>query len=221
MRSTWDALASDSDVFAGDPSRGESELKALFGRLGADPRGGTCIEVGCGPGRMTKHLAKRFDRVLALDVSPAMLAQARANAPDDNVEVREISGERLDGVAGRSADVLVCYLVLQHLPRRALVLRYFSEFARVLKPSGQAFVQLPILDEGALPRVWRALRASLVPLTAFRGPTSSAAFRGNRLTSRELEQGLENAGLRIVSRDTGPDAPYRFSQDVFLRLEHA
>jgi SAM-dependent methyltransferase len=221
MRSTWDALASDSDVFAGDPRRGESELEALFGRLGADPRGGTCIEVGCGPGRMTKHLAKRFDRVLALDVSPAMLAQARANAPDDNVVVQEISGERLDGVADGSADVLLCYLVLQHLPRRGLVLRYFSEFARVLNPSGQAFVQLPILDEGALPRVWRALRASLVPLTAFRGPTSSAAFRGNRLTRHELEHGLENAGLRIVSRDTGPDAPYRFSHDVFLRLGHA
>jgi SAM-dependent methyltransferase len=220
MRSTWDALASDSDVFAGDPSRGESELDALFGRLGADPRGGTCIEVGCGPGRMTKHLAKRFDHVLALDVSPAMLAQARANAPDDNVEMKEISGERLDGVAGGSANVLVCYLVLQHLPRRELVLRYFAEFARVLKPSGQAFVQLPILDEGALPRVWRALRASLVPLTAFRGPTSSASFRGNRLTRHELEHGLENAGLRIVSRDTGPDAPYRFSHDVFLRLGH-
>jgi SAM-dependent methyltransferase len=221
MRSTWDALASDSDVFAGDPSRGESELEALFGRLGADPRGGTCIEVGCGPGRMTKHLAKRFDRVIALDVSPAMLAQARANAPDDNVEVRQISGERLDGIGDGSADVLVCYLVLQHLPRRDLVLHYFSEFARVLKTPGQAFVQLPILDDGVGPRIWRTLRALLLPLTSFRGPTSSPAFRGNRLTRRELERGLGGARLRVVARDTGPDAPYRFSHDVFLRLERA
>jgi ubiquinone/menaquinone biosynthesis C-methylase UbiE len=219
MRSTWDALASDSDVFAGDPERGKAELDALFGRLGADPRGGTCVEVGCGPGRMTRHLTERFDRVLALDVSPAMLEQARANAPA--AEFRLVSGEGLDGVEDAAADVLVCYLVLQHLPRRELVLRFLSEFARVLKPDGQAFVQLPILDSGLSARAWRATRSLLVPLTQFRGPTSAAAFRGYRLAADELERGLAAAGLRVVGRDTGPDAPYRFSHDVFLRLEHA
>ncbi len=50
--------------------------RGLFGRLGVDPRGGVCVEVGCGPGD-TGALAERFDRVLALDVSPAMLEQAK------------------------------------------------------------------------------------------------------------------------------------------------
>jgi ubiquinone/menaquinone biosynthesis C-methylase UbiE len=219
MRSTWDALASDSDVFAGDPERGKSELEALFGRLGADPRGGACVEVGCGPGRMTRHLTTRFDRVIALDVSPAMLAQARANAPE--AEFRLVSGDGLDGVDDATADVLVCYLVLQHLPRRELVAHFFAEFARVLKPTGQAFVQLPILDRGLAPRTWRALRSLFVPVTQFRGPTSAAAFRGYRLAADELDRGLAAATLRVVARDTGPDAPYRFSHDVFLRLERA
>jgi ubiquinone/menaquinone biosynthesis C-methylase UbiE len=168
---------------------------------------------------MTRHLTERFDRVLALDVSPAMLEQARANAPA--AEFRLVSGEGLDGVEDAAADVLVCYLVLQHLPRRELVLRFLSEFARVLKPDGQAFVQLPILDPGLSARAWRATRSLLVPLTQFRGPTSAAAFRGYRLAADELERGLAAAGLRVVGRDTGPDAPYRFSHDVFLRLEHA
>jgi SAM-dependent methyltransferase len=219
MRSTWDALASDSDLFAGDPQRGKSELEALFSRLGADPHGGTCLEVGCGPGRMTRHLTERFDRVIALDVSPAMLAQAQANAPA--AEFRLVSGDGLDGVDDETADVLVCYLVLQHLPRRELVVRFLAEFARVLKPTGQAFVQLPILDSGVAARTWRALRALLVPLTQFRGPTSTPAFRGNRLAEHELARGLAVAGLRVVARDSGPDAPYRFSHDVFLRLERA
>jgi ubiquinone/menaquinone biosynthesis C-methylase UbiE len=219
MRSTWDALASDSDVFAGDPERGKSELDALFGRLGADPHGGTCVEVGCGPGRMTRHLTDRFERVIALDVSPAMIAQARANAPD--AEFRLVSGEGLDGVDDATADVLVCYLVLQHLPRRELVARFLAEFARVLKPSGQVFVQLPILDPGLVARTWRGLRSLFVPLTQFRGPTSAPAFRGYRLGEGELARGLAAARLRVVARDTGPDAPYRFSHDVFLRLERA
>jgi SAM-dependent methyltransferase len=221
MRSTWDALASDPDAYVGDPARAESELEGLFGRLGGDPRGGTCIEVGCGPGRMTTFLARRFDRVLAVDVSPAMLEQARKNVDDSRVEFREVSGERLDSVEDDAADVLVCYLVLQHLPNRDVVSRYFSEFARVLKPAGDAYVQLPVLERGVRPRLWRALRSVIVPLTAFRGGTRSAAFRGFRLTPTELDTAVTQARLRVLARATGEDAPYRYSRDVFLRLEHA
>ena len=105
---------------------------------------------------MTAGLAERFDRVLALDVSPAMLEQARKAIPDEHVEFRAISGERLDGVEDAIADVVVCYLVLQHLPSREVVLSYVSEFARVLKPGGEAFVQVPVLEDGLRPRVWRA-----------------------------------------------------------------
>jgi SAM-dependent methyltransferase len=218
MRATWDALASDPDAYVGDPARGREELDALFGRLGADPRGGTAIEVGSGPGRMTAGLAERFDRVLALDVSPAMLEQARAAVPDEHVEFRAISGERLDGVEDASADVLICYLVLQHLPTRAVVLSYIAEFGRVLKPGGEAFVQLPVLEDGARPRIWRALRSALVPLTRFLGPTRRPEFRGYRLRRSELDAGVVRAGLRVIATDFGPDAAYRFSRDLFLRL---
>ncbi len=217
MRATWDALASDPDAYVGDPKRGRMELESLFERLGADPRGGTCIEVGCGSGRMTAALAERFDQVLALDVSPAMLERARVAVPDERVEFRTVSGERLDGVDDAIADVVVCYLVLQHLPTRATVLAYFSEFARVLAPGGEALVQLPVFDDGLRSRAWRALRSALVPLTSL-GPTRRREFRGYRLTRRELDAGLARVGLRVVATDVGPDAPYRFSRDLFLRL---
>ena len=178
MRTTWDALAADPDAYVGDPARGREELAALFGRLGADPRGGTCIEVGSGPGRMTVGLAERFDRVLALDVSPAMLAKARAAIPDEHVEFRAVSGERLDGIDDAVADVVVCYLVLQHLPSRDVVLSYISEFARVLKPGGEAFVQLPVLEDGLRPRVWRASRSAHGTRTRVLGPTPRPEVRG-------------------------------------------
>jgi SAM-dependent methyltransferase len=219
MRATWDALASDPDAYVGDPERGRAELESLFGRLGADPRAGTCVEVGCGPGRMTAALAERFDRVLALDVSPAMLEQARAAIPDERVVFRAVSGERLDGVEDAIADVLVCYLVLQHLPSRDAVLAYLSDFARVLAPDGEAFVQLPVLDDGLRAHAWRAFRSALIPVTTFLGPTRRREFRGFRLTHRELDAGLARAGLRVIATDAGPDAPYRYSRDLFLRLK--
>jgi SAM-dependent methyltransferase len=219
MRATWDALASDPDAYVGDPARGRSELQGLFERLGADPRGGTCVEVGCGSGRMTGALAERFARVLALDVSPAMIDRARANVSEPNVEFRVISGDALDGVESGSADVVVCYLVLQHLPSRETVTAYLAEFARVLAPhGGEAFVQLPVLDHGLRPRAWRAVRSALVPITSLGAPTRRKEFRGYRLTRGELDAALAGAGLRVVATDIGPDAPYRFSHDLFLRL---
>jgi ubiquinone/menaquinone biosynthesis C-methylase UbiE len=223
-RTTWDALASGpTEVYVGDPARGEEELAALFGRLDSDPRGGVCVEVGCGPGRMTAALARRFDRVVALDVSPAKLDRATAAVTAPNVEFRAVSGTRLDGVADGSADTLVCYLVLQHLPSRDAVLSYLREFARVLAPAGAAFVQLPVLEPGLRPRLWRASRTVAVPLLAraTRDPQRAAAFRGFRLSAAELEQGLAAAGLRTAERATGPDTPYRWARDVFLRLVRA
>ena len=217
MRRTWDALAAgETAVYVGDPARGAEELVGLFGRLGADPRGGTCVEVGCGPGRMTGALAERFDRVVALDVSPAMLEQARANVSAANVELRAVSGERLDGVPDGSADALVCYLVLQHLPSARVVRSYLAEFGRVLAPAGEAFVQVPVLD-GWAGRARRALRMPLLRLA--RRPDQGAAFRGYRLTRAELAAALAAAGLREQAEDEGPSA-YRSCRDRFLRLTH-
>jgi SAM-dependent methyltransferase len=215
MRRTWDALAdAGSTVYVGDPATGAEELSGLFGRLGADPRGGRCVEVGCGPGRMTGALAERFAEVLAVDVSPVMLERARANVTASNVKFLLVSGERLDVIGQGVADALICYLVLQHLPSRAVVESYLHEFARLLAPAGEAFVQVPVLSAAA-GRFWRATRAPLVRRA--RRPQHGAAFRGFRLTSRELDEALSSARLRVIVADEGPSA-YSFSRDRFLRL---
>src|SRR5215831_8412004 len=156
MRGTWDAAAASDriDQYVGDPGTARAELEGLFGRLGDDPRGGVCVEVGCGPGRMTGLLAERFARVVAVDVSPAMLGRARRATRAENVDFRLVSGEGLDAVQGGTADVLVCYLVLQHLPGRALIQGYLSEIGRVLGKGGRGYVQIPVLSQGIRPRLW-------------------------------------------------------------------
>src|SRR5712692_880351 len=225
MRTVWDAAAVSEEVerYVGARATGRSELESLFGRLGADPRKGTCVEVGCGFGRMTAALAERFDRVLALDVSPAMLDAARAAVSAPNVEFLVISGERLDGVENGAADTLVSYLVLQHLPSRRTILGQLAEFGRVLAPGGQAFVQLPVLGPGVRPRLWRLARAAAVPFVSLlsRRLTTRPEYRGYRLTEAELAEGLARAGLRAAARDEAEPSPYRFSREVFLRLERA
>lgn len=225
MRTTWDAAASSDrvDLYTGDPATARAELESLFSRLGDDPRGGVCVEIGCGTGRMTRHLADRFDRVVAVDVSPAMLELARRSVSAPNVEFHAISGHRLDGLDNGFADAVVCYLVLQHLPARRRIFAYLGETARVLHANGRAFVQLPILDPGLRPHLWRLLRRVAVPVAARLSPdiVHQEAYRGYRLTQVELEAGLAAAGLRVTARDEAPGSPYRFAQEVFLRLERA
>jgi hypothetical protein len=46
-------------------------------------------------------------------------------------------------------------------------------------------------------------------------------LRGVRLTEGELARALAGANLTVRARDEGPDAPYRYSRDVFLRLSRA
>jgi SAM-dependent methyltransferase len=225
MKATWDAAAASAhvDEYVGDPATARAELEGLFGRLGADPHGGLCLEVGCGPGRMTGLLAEGFDRVVAVDVSAGMLEHARDDVGAANVDFRLVSGEALESVEDGIADVLVCYLVLQHLPVGRLVVRYLEEFARVLAPMGSAFVQLPVLQSGPWPRAWRFVRGVAVPLASLvdRGVAGRAAYRGSRLTEPELQAGLERAGLRTAARDESSTSPYRYAREVFLRLERA
>jgi ubiquinone/menaquinone biosynthesis C-methylase UbiE len=223
MRATWDAAAASDrvDEYVGDPATARAELEGLFGRLGADPRGGTCVEVGCGPGRMSGLLAERFERVVAVDVSDRMLERARLAVPARDVDFRLVAGGTLDSVEDGLADTLVCYLVLQHLPEREVVIRYLKEFARVLTPAGSAFVQLPVMRDGMRARLWRLVRTAAVPVTALfrRGVTDTTAYRGTRLTEAELQAGLTAAGLRTAVRDESPESPYRYAREVFLRLE--
>lgn len=225
MRATWDAAAASDrvDEYVGDPATARAELEGVFGRLGADPRGGTCVEVGCGPGRMTGVLAERFDHVVAVDVSEGMLERARGSVKAPNVDFRLVSGDRLETVEDGIAETLVCYLVLQHLPDRRVVESYFHEYARVLAPTGSAFLQLPVLRRGTRARAWRLARTLALPIATFvqRGVASRGAYRGTRLTERELQATLARAALRTAARDEASPSPYRYAREVFLRLERA
>jgi SAM-dependent methyltransferase len=44
-------------------------------------RRGSCVEIGCGAGRLTAHLARYFHSVHGLDVSAGMIEYARTHVP--------------------------------------------------------------------------------------------------------------------------------------------
>ena len=91
-------------------------------------RGREVLEVGCGTGLIMRGLAGAADRLVGLDLSPGMLAEARRRG----FEVVEGSADRLP-FDDESFDLAFSFKVLAHVPdiRRAL-----GEMARVLRPGG-------------------------------------------------------------------------------------
>lgn len=82
-------------LYARDPDPWRMETSAYEAAkydatLAALPPGpiGTALEVGCSIGVLTARLARRCDRVLALDVSPTALARARERPDTATVEWR-------------------------------------------------------------------------------------------------------------------------------------
>jgi SAM-dependent methyltransferase len=105
---------------------------------------GRVIEIGCGAGRITKSMAADFAQVVAVDVSEGMLAAARSNISDPNVELRLGDGVSLP-VESAKADGVFSTHVFQHLDSLDLARANFAEVARVLLPGGTMMVHLPVV----------------------------------------------------------------------------
>lgn len=118
--------------------------EAYLGRHGRRLSGGVCVDYGCGLGRTTLWLARRFEKVLALDVSQPHLEKAASFAAAQgvaNIEFHQVRGPR-DLELLQGADFFHSILVLQHNPP-PLIADILSATFNGLNPGGCAFFQLP------------------------------------------------------------------------------
>jgi SAM-dependent methyltransferase len=94
------------------------------------------LDAGCGTGRHTSWLARRAGRVLAMDFSEGMLAQARQRLIGAGNVVfyrQDLSSAPFAGLADACVDRVLCALVGEHITNLATL---FGEFRRVLRPGG-------------------------------------------------------------------------------------
>lgn len=97
---------------------------------------GDVLELACGTGLVTRALRRRMApgaRLVATDLSPAMLAYAREQLQGEAIDWREADALRLP-FDDASFDALACGFGLMFLPDRAAALR---EWRRVLRPGGR------------------------------------------------------------------------------------
>lgn len=213
MGSFWDERAKENAAFFVDDrldyrspdaeffwSGGEEALDRLLAEVGAPSLTGTetVLEIGCGIGRLTRPLATRAGRVVALDVSAEMLRRAReANPALDTVEWLHGDGETLAGVADASVDAVVSLVVFQHIPDPAVTLGYVREMGRVLRPGGWTAFQVsndPAVHVGEV-----GLRRRVAGLLG-RAPRGQdhPAWVGSAVALEDLREAAAAGGLEVA-----------------------
>ena len=119
---------------------GEAEVEhilATAAKLGRPARRERALDFGCGVGRLSRALARRFDETVGIDVSERMLEQARQL----NADTAQLSFANGDAPPAGRFDLVVANLVLQHLPSRALARDYIDRLVEAARPDGLVVFQ--------------------------------------------------------------------------------
>lgn len=191
----------------------------LIERL-APPAGSTVLDVACGPGTVAVHLAKRVGssgRVIAADISPAMLELGRAKPVDPGaaaIEWVESPAAPLP-MGDASADHVTCQQGLQFFPDKVGALR---EMRRVLKPGGRAAIAVwTRVEDQVFAYVQRAVSTvvSAEVGAKYLGPFSLA---GDAAADHARTAGFEKVELERV---TLPAVLPGGAQDLFDTLRAA
>jgi SAM-dependent methyltransferase len=212
MRQFWDERARENALFFvdtrmayADPdearfwAEGESGMAHVLDEAGVEIRSSdTVVDIGCGVGRLTRPLAARAGRVLAVDVSEEMLTRARELNPQlENVQWVLGDGRSLTGIPDAAADGCVSIVVFQHIPEAAITLGYVREIGRVLKPGGWATIQVsndPDVHKGGKRSLGQRLRALVG--RAPRGQ-DHAAWLGSSIELDDLARAAADGGLSV------------------------
>jgi ubiquinone/menaquinone biosynthesis C-methylase UbiE len=146
VRKSYDTVAADyADLLRGALAQSPADraVIGLFAELITASGGGEVADLGCGPGRITGHLAALGLDVRGVDLSPGMVAVARREHPGLRFDVGSMTA--LDIPDGRLAGALAWYSLI-HTPTAELPV-VLAELARVLRPGGELLVAFQVGDE--------------------------------------------------------------------------
>jgi SAM-dependent methyltransferase len=190
VRASYDRVADTYvELDIGDLSA-QPWLRAALGAFAESVRGlGPVLDVGCGPGQVTAHLAGLGLDVRGVDLSPRMVEHARRLHPGLRFDVA--SATALD-VAPSSLGGVLGWWSLFNLPRDVLP-RVLAAYARALVPGGQAMIGTHVGDEDVVRR------------EAYGGVR--VEWTTHLWRPEQLADMLAAAGLEVVAEMRFPESP--------------
>jgi SAM-dependent methyltransferase len=155
------------------------------------------VDVGCGEGRLSRHLKQLGHTVLAVDRSPTMVRYAREADPE--LDVRETDATELPLEDGE-ADLVVSFMSLMNTDDLDVAVR---EAARVLGPDGRYCIAIvhPLNTAGAF---------------VSREPDAAFVIEGSYFEHTQKEMPVERDGLQMTFLDA-----HRPLEEYFRALEAA
>jgi len=98
-------------------------------------RGRRALDFGCGTGRSTRFLRELAFEAIGVDVSQAMLDQARGRDPHG--DYRLVADGTLDGFGTGTLDLILAAFTFDNVPTDKQKISAFRELRRLLAPGGR------------------------------------------------------------------------------------
>jgi SAM-dependent methyltransferase len=219
----WDRFAREDPFFfiEADPAKRGSltEFEAAGREMaewalqvaGPEVQRGRVLEIGCGMARTARALAEQFERVDGIDIAPTMIERARDAGLPANLHLEVTRGDGGLDFGDGEFDFVFSHLVLQHVPDEAVVARYLTETARVLRPGGRALLQFDTRPPRLASRLLHTLPDALLP-RRYRRHMRRVRRRPERLgqlvahagliPARELGRGTADHWMLLAKRDS-------------------
>ncbi|MEZ0373685.1 MAG: class I SAM-dependent methyltransferase [Candidatus Sericytochromatia bacterium] len=131
----WNIKAADWDLQVGEEGDANRRLNSdpVLWRLLGETAGQAVLDAGCGTGYLSRQLAARGAIVTGIDISPEMIAIARAKGPESiGYAVDDLTS--LETLPDQSFDAIVSNYVLMDLPDLDGAA---AALQRVLRPGGR------------------------------------------------------------------------------------
>ena len=159
------------------------------------------IDVACGPGTFTRPFASRARRAVGVDLTPAMIEKARAEAARAGItNIEFVCGDIYAlPFADSVASIVACGYAFHHIqePARAL-----AEMARVLRRGGRVAIVDIIAAEGSGGEIHNKIERA-------RDPSHT-----NAQTVLQFHSLIQAAGLRLLSNEV---RPHWYDFDLWMR----
>ncbi|GAB6906510.1 Methyltransferase domain protein [Desulfosarcina cetonica] len=163
IRNYWDWRSSSYGVDADKSAAIADQWQIIVHQMVKGAPGKRALDIGTGTGQLAVYLARAGFDVTAIDISAAMIAEARKHAADQRLQIEFSTGdaEALD-FADRTFDVIVSRNLLWTLPRPHQAL---MEWRRVLKPGGR----LMLSDGYWMNTTWKRVHRLFFKMVKSRG----------------------------------------------------
>ncbi|WP_331735229.1 class I SAM-dependent methyltransferase (plasmid) [Streptomyces sp. NBC_01166] len=192
VRESYDTVAADYAATVVAPAELDPLSRAMlaaFAELVQAAGRGPVADVGCGPGKVTAHLADLGLSAFGIDVSPRMIELARDAYPHLRFAVGSMTALAIDD---HDLGGILAYYSTHHTPPELLP-AVFGEFHRTLAPGGYLML---VCRVGERERQRRMLAYGENPAT----------FESYRLPADTISELLQQTGFVVTARLVEPPA---------------